>query len=62
MKNEQYMTQADWIELREIEATTADAKARKARLFNRLRQRAFKARLAENSKAPVQLNEGAMVQ
>lgn len=44
MKNEQYMTQADWIELREIEAAVEDARKRRARLMNRLRQRAYKDR------------------
>lgn len=44
MKNEQYMTDADWREWRELEATVEDARKRRARLFNRLRQRAYKAR------------------
>lgn len=44
MKNEQYMTEADWAELREIDATAKDTRARRSRLMNRLRQRAYKAR------------------
>lgn len=47
MKNEQFMTDADWREWHEIEATVEDARKRKARLFNRLRQRAYKARKAQ---------------
>jgi hypothetical protein len=38
------MKDADWIELREIEATVADARKRRARLMNRLRQRAHRER------------------
>lgn len=46
MKNEQYMTEADWTELREIDATAKDTRERRSRLMNRLRQRAYKARRA----------------
>ena len=38
------MTVADRAELAEIEATVLDARKRKARLFNRLRQRAYRER------------------
>jgi hypothetical protein len=47
MKNEQFMTDSDWREWRELEATVEDARQRRARLFNRLRQRAYKARNAK---------------
>lgn len=47
MKNEQFMQPEDWIELREIEAMAKDAKVRRARLFNRLRQRAHRVRKGE---------------
>jgi hypothetical protein len=46
MKNERFMTDADWIELREIEAAVIDAAKRRARLMNRLRQRAHRERNA----------------
>jgi hypothetical protein len=44
MKNEQYMTDADWQELADIEATVVDARKRRKRLMGRLRQRAHQAR------------------
>ena len=44
MEHERFMLAADWIELREIEAAVADAKLRRKRLFNRLRQRAHRDR------------------
>jgi hypothetical protein len=49
MQHEHLMTDADWSELREIEASVEDARIRRARLFNRLRQRAHRARLLEKS-------------
>ncbi len=48
MQHEHLMTDADWIEFREIEATVKDAKLRRKRLFNRLRQRAHRARMMEH--------------
>lgn len=44
MKYERYMTTADWAELNAIEAAVDDAKKRRARLMNRLRQRAYRER------------------
>jgi len=44
MKYEHLMQPADWQELREIEQTVADARKRRAALFNRLRQRAYRER------------------
>lgn len=44
MQNERFMKEADWIELREIEASVEDARKRRARLMNRLRQRAHRER------------------
>jgi hypothetical protein len=45
MKNERFMTDADRIEWQEIEASEKDNKARRARLLNRLRQRAHRERV-----------------
>jgi hypothetical protein len=47
MQHERHMHDADWIELREIEAMVVDAKQRRARLMNRLRQRAHRERHAK---------------
>jgi hypothetical protein len=47
MKNERFMTDADRIELREIEASVEDARKRRARLMNRLRQRAHRERMGQ---------------
>jgi hypothetical protein len=44
MQHERHMTAADWIELREIEAAVIDNRKRRARLMNRLRQRAHRER------------------
>ena len=41
------MTDADWQELREIEAAVEDARRRRARLMNRLRQRAHRERIGK---------------
>jgi hypothetical protein len=45
MQHEHLMTDADWAELREIEASVVDARKRRARLMTRLRQRAHRLRL-----------------
>ena len=44
MKYEHLMTDVDWQDLHEIEAAVAFSKERRARLMNRLRQRAHRAR------------------
>lgn len=46
MKYEHLMTDADRSELMEIEAAVVDARKRRAKLMNRLRQRAYQARKA----------------
>lgn len=47
MKYEHLMRDKDWAELHEIEGMVADARLRRARLFNRLRQRAARERSAK---------------
>jgi hypothetical protein len=44
MPNEEYMTAADYAELAEIAATVEEMRKRRARVFNRVRQRAYQAR------------------
>jgi hypothetical protein len=49
MQHEHLMTDEDRLELREIEASVTDARQRRARLMNRLRQRAYRQRGAANA-------------
>lgn len=48
MEHERYMREEDRRELEAINASISDAKIRRARLMNKLRQRAYRDRQARN--------------